>query len=124
MAAESLFRSQGLLDRVAIGISALCLAHCLATAVVLGLASSLGSLFGAPEIHRIGLGIAIALGVVALGRGVLQHRRFVPAAIGGLGLGVMAGALFVPHGLFEAAATIVGVSVLALGHHLNRLALA
>ena len=124
MGAESSTSRQGLLDRVAIGISALCLVHCLATAVLLGLASGLGALLGAPEIHRIGLTIAIALGTVALGRGALQHRRVVPAAIGGLGLGIMAGALFVPHGLYEAAATMIGVSTLALGHYLNRLALA
>lgn len=124
MGAESSASSQGLLDRVAIGISALCLVHCLATAVLLGIASGVGALLGAPEIHRAGLAIAIALGLVALGRGVLQHRRFVPASIGGLGLGIMAGALFVPHGLFEAAATMIGVSTLALGHYLNRLALA
>jgi len=97
MSAESPASSQGLLDRIAIGISALCLVHCLATAVFIGLASGLSALLGAPEIHRFGLAIAIALGTVALGRGAMQHRRFVPAAIGGLGLGIMAGALFVPH---------------------------
>jgi hypothetical protein len=124
MSAESPASSQGLLDRIAIGISALCLVHCLATAVFIGLASGLSALLGAPEIHRFGLAIAIALGTVALGRGAMQHRRFVPAAVGGLGLGIMAGALFVPHGMYEAAATMIGVSTLALGHYLNRLALA
>jgi uncharacterized protein (DUF697 family) len=124
MGAESSASSQGLLDRIAIGISALCLVHCLATAVFVGLIASLGSVLGNPLIHEVGLAIAIALGAVALGRGAIQHRRFVPAAIGGLGLGIMAGALFVPHGLFEVAATMIGVSTLALGHYLNRLALA
>ena len=124
MGAESSASSQGLLDRIAIGISALCLVHCLATAVLLGLASGFGALLGAPEIHRIGLAIAICLGIIALGRGVLQHRRFVPAAIGGLGLGIMTGALFMPHGFYEAAATMIGVSTLALGHYLNKMALA
>lgn len=124
MAAESPTSPAGLLDRVAIGISALCLVHCLATAIFVGLVASLGAVLGNPLIHEVGLAIAITLGAIALGRGAMQHRRVVPAAIGGLGLGIMAGALFVPHGMYEAMATMVGVSTLALGHYLNRLALA
>ncbi|WP_415644067.1 MerC domain-containing protein [Sphingomonas antarctica] len=124
MGAESSASPQGLLDRVAIAVSALCVIHCVATAVFVGLVASLGSVLGNPLVHEVGLAIAITLGAIALGRGTMQHRRVVPAAIGGLGLGIMAGALFLPHGMYEAAATIVGVSTLALGHHLNRAALA
>lgn len=44
----------------------------------------------------------------------------LPSAIGGLGLGIMAGSLTLPHSGAEVLYTIVGVCVLALGHDLNR----
>ena len=44
----------------------------------------------------------------------------MPSAVGGLGLGVMAGALSLGHGGSEAIYTMVGVAILALGHDLNR----
>jgi hypothetical protein len=62
------------------------------------------------------------LGAFALGRGVLEHGFMMPSAIGGLGLGVMAGALSLPHDGTEALYTVIGVSILALGHRLNAMA--
>ena len=79
------------LDRFAVGLSGLCVVHCLATAV-------------------------------ALGKGVAEHGFMMPSAVGGLGLGVMAGALTLPHDGSEALYTIVGVLILALGHRLNGMA--
>lgn len=110
------------LDRIAIGLSGLCLVHCLATAVVLGLLASAGGIVGAPIIHEIGLTLAMLLGTVALGRGIVEHGFMMPSAVGSLGLGVMAGALSLPHDGSEALYTIVGVGILALGHQLNRIA--
>ena len=78
------------------GVSGLCLVHCLATAVLLG--------------------------SVALGRGIFEHGFMMPSAVGGLGLGVMAGALTLPHDGTEAAYTVAGVLILALGHRLNVMA--
>jgi hypothetical protein len=46
----------------------------------------------------------------------------MPSAVGGLGLGVMAGALTLPHNGTEALYTVVGVGILALGHRLNFIA--
>jgi len=110
------------LDRVAMGLSGLCLVHCLATAVLLGLVSAAGGFLGAPIVHEVGLTLAMGLGAVALGRGVVEHGFMLPSAVGGLGLGVMAGALTLPHGGHEAAYTSAGVMILALGHRLNALA--
>jgi len=62
------------------------------------------------------------VGAFALGRGILEHGFMMPSAIGGLGLGVMAGALSLPHNGAEAAYTVAGVLILALGHRLNVLA--
>jgi hypothetical protein len=109
------------LDGFAIGLSGLCAIHCIATAVAIGLLSSIAGLLEAPIIHEAGLVIAMTLGAVALGQGARQHGMMIPIAIGGLGLGVMAGALSLPHGWSgETAYTILGVTLLAFGHELNR----
>lgn len=112
------------LDRLAIGLSGLCLAHCLASAVLLTLVASAGSVLLHPAFHEIGLTLAMALAAIGLGRGVLQHGYALPAWIGSLGLGVMAGALSLPHeghaAHGEIIFSIIGVLIVALGHDLNR----
>jgi hypothetical protein len=110
----------GVIDRVAIGLSGLCLVHCLASTILLAVLASAGGLLLSPAIHEVGLLLAIGLGLVALGRGIIEHGFMMPAAVGGLGLGVMAGALSLPHDGAEVVYTIVGVAILALGHDLNR----
>jgi hypothetical protein len=112
----------GAIDRLAIGLSGLCLVHCVATTVMLALLASAGGILGAPIIHEVGLTLAMAMGLLALGRGILEHGYTMPSAVGGLGLGVMAGALTMPHDGTEALYTIVGVVILALGHRLNGIA--
>jgi hypothetical protein len=110
------------LDRIAMALSGLCLVHCVATAVLLGLLASAGGFLGEPIIHEVGLTLAMVLGSIALGRGAMEHGFLMPAAVGALGLGVMAGALSLPEGGHEAAYTMAGVLTLALGHRLNILA--
>jgi hypothetical protein len=110
----------GSFDRWAIALSGLCVAHCLATAVLLGVASALGGILSSPLIHEGGLVLALIFGVIAMGRGILTHGYMMPPAIGSLGLGVMAGALTMPHGEGEIISTLIGVALLALGHDLNR----
>jgi hypothetical protein len=110
----------GSMDRAAMALSGLCLVHCLATSVVLAVLASAGGLLVSPVVHEIGLTLAILLGIVALGRGVVEHGFMMPSAMGGLGLGVMSGALTMPHSGLETVYTILGVAILALGHDLNR----
>jgi hypothetical protein len=62
------------------------------------------------------------LGTVSLGRGIYEHGFMLPSAVGGLGLGVMAGALSLPHDGTEAIYSVVGVLIVALGHRLNGIA--
>ncbi len=112
--------SSGRLDRLAIGLSGLCLAHCVASAVILAFLASAGGFFLHPLIHEIGLSFAMLLGAIALGKGVLTHGYAMPAWVGSLGLGVMAGALTMPHNGTETIFTILGVLIVALGHDLNR----
>lgn len=110
------------LDRMAMTVSGLCLVHCLGTAVLLALLSAAGGILGSPVIHEVGLTLAMILGSLALGRGILEHGFMMPSTVGGLGLGVMAGALSLPHDGTEALYTVIGVGILALGHQLNRIA--
>ena len=110
------------LDRIAMGLSGLCVVHCVATTVLLALVASAGGMLGQPIIHEVGLTLAMIIGAVALGRGVVEHGFILPAAVGSVGLAIMAAALTLPHDGSEAAATICGVLVLALGHRLNVIA--
>lgn len=109
------------LDRIAMGLSGLCVIHCVATAALLGLLASAGAL-GSPLVHEVGLSLAMIIGAYALGRGMLEHGFLMPAAVGALGLGVMAGALSLPEGGHEAIYTVTGVMIVALGHRLNFIA--
>lgn len=114
----------GLLDQLGLALSGLCLVHCLATTVVFALLSSAGGLLGSPHVHELGLALAIPLGALALYRGMVEHGYMMPSAVGGMGLGMMIGAVGMPHGGGEVLATLVGVGILALGHDLNRRATA
>jgi len=108
-------------DRFAIGLSGLCVVHCLASSIFIALAASAGGLLLNPLFHEVGLTIAIGFGVAALGRGMFTHGYLMPAMVGFFGLGIMAGAMRLPHeGGLETIWTLLGVAILALGHDLNR----
>lgn len=107
-------------DGLGLGIAGLCLVHCLATSILLALFASVGGALFSPLIHEVGLVFAILFGVVALAKGMISHGFMLPAAIGSLGIGVMAGAFTLPHGGGgEIFYTMLGVAILALGHDLN-----
>ena len=110
------------LDHVGIGLAGVCALHCLVTLVMIS-ALGLGGLGGHflldDNIHRIGLALALAVGAVAIGWGLLRHRRMLPFAVAMAGLALMAGALVVPHGTNELLLTLVGVTLVSIGHFLN-----
>lgn len=108
----------GRLDRIAMGLSGLCLVHCIATAVLLGLLATSASFLANPVIHETGLALASAFALLALGRGVLARRRLLPLPIGIAGLGLMAAALVLPEG-GDVLLTMAGVALVALAHWLN-----
>lgn len=111
---------EGLLDRLAIGLSGLCLVHCIASAVFVAFLAAGGSFLLDPIFHEIGMGIALVLGLVGFGRGIFRHGFMLPSAIGGLGLGIMAGSLTIGHEDGGTLYSILGVLIVALGHDLNR----
>jgi len=108
------------IDRLAVGLSALCGVHCLATSLLIGVMASLGGVLESPIIHEGGLALAILFGALGLGVGAMRHGRLLPVAIGSLGLGVMAGALSHHHSVMETVYTLLGVAILALAHGYNR----
>ena len=110
----------GVIDRLAIGMSGLCLVHCVATAVLVAVLASAGGILVDPIFHEVGMAIAVALGLIGLGRGVMIHGFMLPAAIGSLGLGMMGGALTLHHDGTATLYSVAGVLILALGHDLNR----
>ncbi len=107
------------LDRAGIFLSGLCVIHCvLGLVIVAGLGLGGGALL-APAVHRIGLALAILVGLLTIGIGVRRHGRMKPLVIAGIGLGLMGLGLVVAHGLAEAAVTIFGVGLVAWAHMLN-----
>ena len=72
------------LDRLAMSLSGLCVVHCVATAVLLGLVASAGGLLGKPIVHEVGLSLAMIIGAFALGRGYVEHGFMLPAAVGAM----------------------------------------
>lgn len=107
------------LDRAGILLSGLCALHCLLSIVLVSVLGLGGQALLAPEIHEIGLALAIAIGAVTIGIGVLRHGRLSPLLIGAVGLALMALALTVPHGAEEALLTIAGVALVAAAHIRN-----
>jgi hypothetical protein len=111
---------EGMLDRMAIGLSGLCLVHCIASAVFVAFLAAGGSFLLDPIFHEVGMSIAVVLAVFGLGRGILRHGYMMPASVGGLGLGVMLASLMIGHENGGTLYSILGVLIVALGHDLNR----
>jgi len=107
------------LDRVGVLLSGLCAVHCVAGLVLVTLLGLSGGMLLNPAIHEVGLVLAVGIGAIGLGAGVLRHRRIGVLLIGLLGLGLMATAMRLEHGPHEALLTIAGVGLLASAHCKN-----
>jgi len=107
------------LDRAGVVLSGLCLLHCLASIVVVSALGIGGEFLLAPAFHRVGLAIALVIAAVAIGWGALTHRRAAPFVTAMTGLSFMGGALAMPHGTGEVVLTVIGVSLVSIGHFLN-----
>lgn len=93
--------------------------HCVAGIVLVAALGLGGQWLLAPEIHEVGLALAILVGALTIGVGVWRHGQVGPLLLGGAGLGMMAFALLVPHGVGEAALTVAGVACVATAHVIN-----
>lgn len=107
------------LDRTGIVLSGLCAAHCILGLVAVSVLGAGGGLLLAPEIHELGLALAIVVGIATIGLGVVRHGRLAPLAVGVCGLALMGAALAVGHGVSEGVLTICGVTLVAAAHIRN-----
>jgi hypothetical protein len=107
------------LDRIGVVLSGLCAVHCVAGLVLVTFLGLGGSLLLNPAIHEVGLALAVTIGIIGLGAGVLRHRQISVLLIGLLGLSLMAAALLTEHGPHEALLTIAGVALVATAHFRN-----
>src|SRR5690606_15192258 len=100
-------------------LSCLCAVHCLVGIFIVAGLGLGGGLLLDPIFHRVGLLLATVIAGVAIGIGAIRHRRAAPFVVAMTGLTFMGGGLAVEHGVEEAVLTVIGVSLVALGHVLN-----
>jgi hypothetical protein len=100
-------------------VSGLCLVHCLAGLLLIGMLGLGGGLLLHPAIHRVGLIAAVMIGAATIGTNALRHGHLLPLALGAAGLLLMAGAIVSAHGAGEALMTIGGVALVASAHGIN-----
>jgi hypothetical protein len=107
-----------LLDASAVGLSGLCLAHCLALPVAAAFLPVLGTWAEAEWVHLAFLVAAVPISITALARsGGWRAPVVLGLALIGIGL-LMSGALFANEGA-ELAMTVAGGLALATAHTLN-----
>jgi hypothetical protein len=107
------------LDRLGVFLSCACAVHCVAVLVLVVVLGFGGGFLLNPEIHHIGLALAMVIAAVAIGGGSLKHRKPAPFVLAMMGLTFMGGALAVPREIEESVLTIIGVSLVVCAHILN-----
>jgi hypothetical protein len=109
--------SSSLLDASAIGLSGLCLIHCLALPLVAALTPAVAAWAGAEWIHGAVVLVAVPLSALALWRRGQRLSVAIPAV---LGLALLAlGALHWPEAALETPITVAGSLALAAAHLTN-----
>ena len=113
-----------LLDRAAIGLSALCILHCLALPAAMVLLPSLTSLpFADEHFHLALIFLVLPTSLIALFMGCRRHRRIRVLVWGGSGVAVLLGTAIVGHevleGSWEQILTVFGASLVVVGHLQN-----
>ncbi len=107
-------------DGIAVGLSVMCIVHCLFLPFVVGLMPLLGAVTHAPWVHAVLLGLATPLSIWVLGGGYVRHKKIMPPIIGAVGLVLLAlGMLHNEHLPSERAMSVVGALILAGAHGYN-----
>jgi uncharacterized membrane protein len=119
---QSMSKSTNWLDGAAVGLSALCLVHCLALPLIVAGVPFLAQ-FAEGHLHAQMLIVVVPLSFVALGLGYRHHRNLKIVAAGAVGMLTLIIGATVAHDNLGLAAdrifTIVGALVLATAHFYN-----
>jgi hypothetical protein len=109
---------QPALDGLAVGLSALCVVHCVFTPLALVLLPSLTALgLGDEAFHRLLLFLVLPSSGLALTLGCRRHKDLAVLAAGASGLGLLVAATLAED--LERGLTVLGSVVLSLGHIRN-----
>ena len=115
-------KSTNWLDGAAVGLSALCLIHCLALPLLVAGLPFLAQ-FSEGHLHAQMLVVVLPLSIVALGLGFRHHRSSRIVAGGLVGMLLLTIGATVAHSQLGLAAdrtfTIVGALILATAHYYN-----
>jgi len=119
---QSKTKSSNWLDGAAVGLSALCLIHCLALPLLVAGLPFLAQ-FSEGHLHVQMLFLVLPLSIVALGLGFRHHRSTWIVLTGVLGMLILVVGATVAHSQLglsaDRAFTIVGALVLATAHFYN-----
>ncbi|WP_102797062.1 MerC domain-containing protein [Bowmanella denitrificans] len=116
---------QNISDKAAVGLSALCVVHCLFMPIILILIPPLSGVLALnDELFHIWLLFAVVpISSIALLMGYFHHRNRHVFVIGALGLTILVIAAVMGHDLLgeygEVAMTVVGSCIIAFGHVRN-----
>ncbi len=110
-------QAQKRVDMAACGLTAACLAHCLALPLVASLLPLLGAVAETEWVHWVFVVIAGPLAIVAFGRRGAPTTLRLLAIVGVLSL--IAGAAGFPTHDWETALSVIGALCLASAHTLN-----
>lgn len=115
-------RKKAILDKVAVGLSGLCLLHCLLLPFVVAVLPFLGQI-GNDHFHAEMLLFVVPVSVIALGVGYRRHHRAAVLVFGAAGLIILAiGGTYV-HDTYgemaDRAMTVTGSIILAFTHFKN-----
>lgn len=119
-----MLKIENLSDKAAISLSLLCAIHCLAMPTLVILLPSIAALSLEGEAFHLWMFLAVLpTSLLALSMGCRKHRRYHIFAWVSLGLMILGICALFGHELFgeigEKLMTIVGASIIALGHFRN-----
>lgn len=112
------------MDRSAIGLSVVCLVHCLALPVALTMSPALAAYWFADEsFHTMLVYVVLPTSIVAIGLGCKRHRTFAVIAWGANGLLALTLAVVLGSALLSEAGekllTMVGAVLVVVAHVQN-----
>lgn len=117
--------NSSILDKAAISLSAVCIAHCLLIPVILVfLPSVAASQVNDEELHRLLVGFVVPLSLLAVAMGCRKHRKYSIVMWGVAGLFLVILAAFFGHKVFgergEKILTMLGSLLIVFSHIKNQ----